>query len=439
MPTPSEETIHPWYSGQTQLDRQTLVSLMRKRVAITGMGMISSLGDSPASLHFALCNGRVSAYHRHDPPAVNGFHNGFHGTSSGMVPDFQPESYLKGKNLRPLDRTGQLVAAAAKLALEDSGWTPERLAEHHTGLVLGTMFGSVHTIAKFDRHALEQGPSCASPMDFANTVINAAAGQTAIWHNLRGINSTIASGSASGLAALGYASDLIRFGHQTAVLAGGADEFCFESFCGFDRAGMLCKSLDQEAFPVPFHPGRTGFAVGEAAGLLMLEEWESAVARGARILAEARGHGSAYDPTGDERRQGITSIHRAMRAALDDASLSPQELDCISASANGSIQIDKDEAFAIRALFNGSGPEISITAIKSMTGETLGASGALQAIDLIETMRSGVLPGIRGLEQKDPLLPELNFCQARKEIHVQSGLINSIGLDGSVYSLLISR
>ena len=128
-----------------------------------------------------------------------------------------------------------------------------------------------------------------------------------------------------------------------------------------------------------------------------------------------------------------------MRAALDDASLSPQELDCISASANGSIQIDKDEAFAIRALFNGSGPEISITAIKSMTGETLGASGALQAIDLIETMRSGVLPGIRGLEQKDPLLPELNFCQARREIHVQSGLINSIGLDGSVYSLLISR
>src|SRR5437016_493656 len=105
-----------------------------------------------------------------------------------------------------------------------------------------------------------------------------------------------------------------------------------------------------------------------------------------------------------DHRQRITSIHRAMRAALDDASLSPQELDCISASANGSIQIDKDEAFAIRALFNGSGPEISITAIKSMTGETLGASGALQAIDLIETMRSGVLPGIRGLEQKDPLL-----------------------------------
>ena len=88
-----------------------------------------------------------------------------------------------------------MVVAAAKLALQNSGWTPERLAKHDAGLVLGTMFGSVHTISKFDRHALEQGPACASPMDFANTVINAAAGQTAIWHNLRGINSTIASGS----------------------------------------------------------------------------------------------------------------------------------------------------------------------------------------------------------------------------------------------------
>ncbi|HEY6972424.1 MAG TPA: beta-ketoacyl-[acyl-carrier-protein] synthase family protein [Candidatus Angelobacter sp.] len=405
---------------------------MRNRVAITGMGVISSLGDSPGTLHSALGKGHVSSY-RLDEPSLNGCR----GQRSGKIAEFQPDSYLKGKNLRPLDRTGQLVVAAAKLALEDSGWTPERLRQHDAGLVVGTMFGSVHTIAKFDQHALEQGPACASPMDFANTVINAAAGQTAIWHNLRGINSTIASGSTSGLAALGYACDLICFGGQTAVLAGGVDEFCFESFCGFERAGML-SSDDTQAFPVPFHASRTGFVVGEAAGLLMLEEWEAATHRGARILAEVRGHGTAYDPSGDERRAGAAVIARAMRAALKDSELSTDEVDCISAAANGSIAADKDEAIAIESLFNGRGPKIPITAIKSMLGETLGASGSLQVIDLIETMRTGVLPGIRGLELEDSQLPKLNFCREQQEINARAGLINSIGFDGNVCSLLIS-
>jgi 3-oxoacyl-[acyl-carrier-protein] synthase II len=405
---------------------------MQKRVAITGMGVISSLGDLPATLHSSLRSGRTSRYNFDELPL-----NGSGGKGSGRINAFQADSYLKGKNLRPLDRTGQLVASAAKLALEDSGWTLEKLTECTVGLVLGTMFGSVHTIAKFDRHALEQGPACASPMDFANTVINAAAGQTAIWHNLRGINSTISSGSASGLAALCYATDLIRFAGQTAVLAGGADEFCFESFCGFERAGMLHVS-DDSTFPVPFHAQRTGFALGEAAGLLMLEEWEAAQARGARILAEVRGHGSVYDSSGHEQTMAVRSIARAMSDALNDAGILPGEVTCISASANGSVQADQDEASAIHSLFNGNSHAIPITAIKSMIGETLGSSGSLQAIDLVETIRSSVLPGIRGLEQQDPLLPELNFCYEQHEINKCCGLINSIGLDGNVYSLVIS-
>ncbi|MGC2695759.1 MAG: beta-ketoacyl-[acyl-carrier-protein] synthase family protein [Candidatus Angelobacter sp.] len=406
---------------------------MRKRVAITGMGVISSLGDSPARLHSALCSGQASAYLFDDPNLQE-----FSGQGSGRITAFHAETYLQGKNLRPLDHTGRLVVAAAKLALEDSDWTPARLAEHPAGLVLGTMFGSVHTIGKFDRHALERGPACASPMDFANTVINAAAGQTAIWHNLRGINSTIASGSPSGLAALGYACDLIRFGGQTAMLAGGADEFCLESFCGFDRAGMLHTSHDSVSFPVPFHPTRTGFAVGEAAGLLMLEEWEFAETRGARILGEVLGHGGAYNHSGDDRGLARRTIARAMQQALSDARMSPLEVACLSASANGSVCADRDEALAILSAFNGASSTLPVTAIKSMVGETLGASGSLQAIDLVETMRSHVLPGIRGLQQKDDLLPNLDLCGEPREVNGTIGLINSIGFDGTCCSLLIS-
>jgi 3-oxoacyl-[acyl-carrier-protein] synthase II len=275
-------------------------------------------------------------------------------------------------------------------------------------------------------------------MDFANTVINAAAGQTAIWHKLRGINSTIASGSASGLAALGYASDLIRYGEQAAVLAGGVDEFSFESFYGFECAGMLQACDVPGPFPVPFHAARTGFAVGEAAGLLMLEEWKSAEARGARILGEVRGHCSTYSPD-KSQEQTVRSIVRAMAEALKDARMSPAEIGCISASANGSVRADLDEAIAINSLLNGNGPVVPITAIKSMLGETLGASGSLQAIDLVETLRSRIVPGIRGLEEeKDRSLPDLNFCREQSRIHGNSGLINSIGLDGVACSLLIS-
>jgi len=223
-----------------------------------------------------------------------------------------------------------------------------------------------------------------------------------------------------------------------AVLAGGADEFCLESFCGFERAGMLHVSEDPKAFPVPFHNRRSGFAVGEAAGLIMLEEWDSAVARGARILAEVRGHGSTFDGSGGESRRAVRSIADAMKEALSDGEMSAHDVGCISASANGSIDADRNEAVAIESVFNGQAPSIPITAIKSMIGEILGASGSLQTIDMVETMRSRMLPGIRGLAENDPLLPRLNFSYNPREIKESTGLINSIGLDGNVCSLLIS-
>lgn len=407
---------------------------MTKRVVITGMGLISSLGDSPSLLHSALCQGQVALH----PVEEAGFDH-LSCRQAGHISSFKPENYLTQKPLRPLDRTGQLVVSAAKLALSNSGWTTDYLAREDVGLVLGTMFGSVHTISKFDRQALVQGPSCASPMDFANTVINAAAGQTAIWHKLRGINSTIACGSTSGLVALGYATDLIRYGHQSAVLAGGADEFCFESFCGFERAGLLYEVPEGEGCPVPFHPRRTGFVLGEAAALLMLEDLEAAVARGASILGEIRGYASTYNPVSSLPGSGTDAVVRAIKAATEDAGLSPAEVDCVSASANGSVKYDRDEAFAIKSLWDGYGSDIPVTAIKSMTGETLGASGVLQAIDLLETMRTEELPGIAGLNQFEPDLQELDYCLQSRPLRVRSGLVNSIGFDGNACALLISK
>ncbi len=404
-----------------------------KRVAITGAGVISCFGDSAEILHSALCNGEQASYQiDFDECADSNCRQG------GKLPSFRAESYLQGKPLRALDRTGRIVAAAAKLALENSGWTPEMLSRHEVGLVLGTMFSSMRTISAFDRHGLTQGPSCVSPMDFANTVLNAAAGQTAIWHNLRGINSTIAGGTASGLMALGYAFDLIRHGGHTALLAGGADEFSFEAWCGFERVGLLCRSNGHSEFPVPFSARRNGFVLGEGSALLMLEEWETARERGASILGEIRGHGSSYhaarNPDGAPE-----AITRAMKSALKDSRMLPSDIHCISASANGSVLADRHEAMAIYTTFNGSSQSIPITAIKSMLGESLGTAGAFQAIDLLQSLRSHLLPAIRGLESYEPEMPSLHFCRQKQDVLGNSGLINSVGIDGNVCSLVISN
>jgi 3-oxoacyl-[acyl-carrier-protein] synthase II len=405
---------------------------MLRRVAITGAGIISPLGDSPAAMHQALCHQQSGLCSVEE----NTFEQPI-GRRAGYIASFKPEAYLPNKNLRPLDRTGQLVISAAKLALNNSGWTPDKLMEHEVGLVLGTMFGSIHTISKFDRQALVQGPSCASPMDFANTVINAAAGQTAIWHKLRGISSTVACGSVSGLVAIGYASDLIRSGQQKAVLAGGADEFCFESFHAFDQAGLLYQGSGPQ-YPVPFGACRTGFALGEAAALLMLEDWESAMERGAHILGEIRGYSSIYDAQLGRNGSQRNTIVRAIEMACADAEVSLSEIDCISASANGSIEADKNEALAIHALWNGASPQAPVTAIKSMTGETLGASGVLQVIALLETMRTGVMPGIPNFAPASDFSP-LNIACKSRPVRARCGLVNSVGLDGYVSALFVSH
>jgi len=409
---------------------------MRNRVVITGAGVVSSLGDSSSSLQLSLCSGRRAVR-----PVELFSTAGLGCPLGGEIPSFDPQKYLGRRNLRPLDRTSRLVTSAAQLALNNSGWSESMRNDEELGLVLGTMFCSVHTISQFDRRAIEVGPAFASPMDFSNTVINAAAGQTAIMHNLRGINTTISTATTSGLQAIAYATDVIRSGRARALLAGGADELCFESFYGFDRAGLLCRS-DQSAgdFPIPFDKRRNGFALGEGAALLMLENAEFARRRGARSLAEITGHGCGYDCSqGEEEDSAVEAIGLAIRRALNDAFAGPHEIDCLSASANGSYAGDRHEAKGVFAGLNGQTRKLPVTAIKSMLGETLGASGPMQAIALLETMRDGVLPGIKCLEEvEDDFAFEL-IGPDNREINLETGLINSVGFDGHCCSLVLAR
>ncbi|HYE15354.1 MAG TPA: beta-ketoacyl-[acyl-carrier-protein] synthase family protein [Pyrinomonadaceae bacterium] len=409
---------------------------MTRRVVVTGAGLVSPLGDSPAALHAALREGR-GCVREVELPGVESSRCGL----AGALHDFDAQSYLGKRNLRPLDRVGRLAASAAQLALDAGRWPPEARREREVGLVLGTMFGSVGTTFEFDRSALEAGAAYVSPMDFANTVINAAAGQAAVVHDLRGVNSTVSAGAASGLQAIAYAADLIREGRARALLAGGAEALCPETFYGFDRAGMLCGSGDDEGCrPVPFDARRNGFALSEGAALLMLEDEESARGRGARVLAEVRGHAAAFDPSrGTGEEDSIGAVTRAMRLALEDAAVSADEVDCLSASANGSVSGDRREALAAARVFGARASELPVTAIKSALGEALGASGALQAVAALESIREGVVPGARNFERAEGGFPLGSVGPAPRAVNVRNALVNSIGFDGHCCALVMSR
>jgi 3-oxoacyl-(acyl-carrier-protein) synthase len=359
---------------------------MRRRVVVTGAGAVSSLADSAAGLHAALKEGRSGL-----KPVELFPLNGLGPQQAGEVRPFEPKAWLGEKNLRPVDRTARLLLVAAHQALEASGWTPELRTAQQAGLVLGTMYCSVRTIAEFDRRAVQAGPSHASPLDFANSVINAAAGQAAIWHGLPGVNSTISAGPASGLMALSTAADLIRTGRSGALLAGGVEELCYESFVAFLRAGKLA-----EREPVPFDARRDGMALAEGAAILALEDADEAGRRGAPVLAEILGHGTAFDPT--EGGQAAETLARAIRLALEDAGLRPGDVDAVSAGANGGVEEDRQEAAGIAAALGERAGAVPVTAVKSMLGEALGAAGALQAVAALGTLADGVLPGIPGLE-----------------------------------------
>ena len=394
-----------------------------RRVVVTGAGVISPLGDSPAALHAALCAGESAL-----KPVELFPTNGLGTVRAGEIRPFDARAYLGDRNLRPVDRTSRLLLVAAGQALASAGWTPERLDEREVGLVLGTTFCSVRTIAEFDRRGQQLGPGYASPMDFANSVINAAAGQAAIWHRLRGVNSTLSGGEASGLMAIAYAADLIAGGRADALLAGGAEELCFESFLGCFRAGRLCGPRpDGAERPVPFDRRRNGFALSEGAALLMLEDAESAAARGATVLAEVVAHGQAFAPSPAARAGAVA---RAAGLALGQAGLAAEEIDCVSAAANGSPEGDRAEAAGLAAAFGRAAATVPVTAVKGALGEALGASGGFQAVALLETFRTGELPGVAGLEATEEGCALGGLAAAARPVAARRALASGVGWDG---------
>ena len=328
-------------------------------------------------------------------------------------------------NFKHMSRSGMMVCAAAGLALKDGHFTPDESALERTGIVMGTAFGGIQSMLKFNADVREKGPSAVNPIIFPDTVSNAPAGYAAIAFGIRGMNATLSTGFASGFRALRAASEHVASGNLLAALAGGYDEIIPHLCQYWESVGELSKSHNDAGFESnPFDSRRDGFHPGEGAVVLLLEQKATAKQRGAAIYGEILGFGAC---------QSSQNMKEAMLGALSEARMEPSDIAVVFASANGSIDADRDEAEAIHQIF---GADTPVSAVKGYTGECIAAAGPAAVAAALFSLRSKTAPGIPGLKKCCKEIP-INISPSAVAISGQHCcLINSFGRQGEGESLV---
>jgi len=376
------------------------------KVVITGAGVLSSLGIGARPSFESMLTGRTNV--------------------GGEVPGFEPAAFLGTKGIRHFDRTALLLASAARLALDESGFARAGYAPEETGVVVGSTHGSIQAIAEFDQEAVREGPSYVNPQDFANTVINAPASRVAMLFGPTGLNATIASGTASVLDALGYALSMLRLGRVRAVLCGGALGSSREIARSYERAGKLVPPPDG---CIPFALRRRGAALAEGAAVFVLEEQERALSRGVQPLATVAAVGTAFSG-------GPTGPARAMQEALALTGLPPARISCVVSSASGDPRGDREEGEAIGRILGA----VPVTAPKSFTGDCLEVSGAIGIAVAVLAIRSGKIPPIARLDEVDPGFSGLDLVRGMpRRTSVRHVLVNARDDSGHCASAVVSE
>ncbi len=403
---------------------------MERKVVITGIGVLSPIGTGREDYWEALLRGKTGF------STITLFDtSSFDVHVAGELRDFDPEIFLGKKGLRELDRSARLVCSAAKLAIDDArlGITDENTGS--IGVSIGTTFGSLHSISQFDRQGLLEGPRYVNPSHFPNTVLNSPASRVSIRFNIKGFNTTISTGFCASLDALSYATDFIRLQRATAVLAGGVEELCEETFLGFYKLGCLSGIDSSEPISCPFDKRRDGVILSEGAAVLMLEDEEHAINRGAEILSEVKGYGNSFDPSGwDGQGDGLK---RAINMALEEVSI--REIDYICSCANSTEKLDRMEARALKDIFGSRAYDIPMSSIKSMIGETFSASGALSLTAAVGAIKLGFIPPTMNHHERDPEC-DLNFVKNESiQKQVNTALITASDHYGQNTAMVIGR
>lgn len=415
---------------------------MRRRVVVTGLGLVTPLADGVEETWSRLLAGRSGARTIQSFDATHLPTNYAceirHGDGSDGT--FDASRYVDPKERRKLDDFIVYGLAAAAQAVEDAGWTdPPEVERLRTGVLIGSGIGGLKGIEETTLLIRDKGARRVSPFFITGSLINLISGQVSIRYGFKGPNHSVVTACSTGAHALGDAANLIRHGMADVMVAGGAEAaICEIGIAGFNA----CKALstrrrdDPERASRPYDRDRDGFVMGEGAGIAVLEELEHARARGARIYAEVLGYGmsgDAYHITAPpEDGEGA---ERAMRAALADAGLEPSAIDYINAHGT-STMADVIELAAVERLLGNHAAQVTMSSTKSMTGHLLGAAGALESIVCVLAIRDGVCPPTINLDDPAVETPLDLAPNAARQRPVRVALNNSFGFGGTNASLL---
>jgi 3-oxoacyl-[acyl-carrier-protein] synthase II len=410
--------------------------ILKRRVVVTGLGLITPLGIGVEKTWSALCAGKsgVRRITKFDPSA--------HACQiAGEVTDFNPADYIEKKEIKKMDTFIHYAVGASQMAVDDAGLKVTEENADRVGVYIGSGIGGLPAIEAYHKVLLDKGPDRVSPFFIPMVIINLASGQVSMRIGARGPNSCAVTACATGNHCIGDAFRIIQHGEADAMVAGGT-EAAITPLCvaGFASAKALSTRNDEpERASRPFDKERDGFVLGEGAGVLVLEELESARRRGARIYAEILGYGMTADAhhITAPPENGAGAV-RCMRLALQDAGLSPEAIGYVNAHAT-STMADRIETIAIKQVFGAHARRLAVSSTKSMTGHLLGAAGGVEAVFSILAIHRGVLPPTINQDVPDPECDLDYIPNAARRADVRTVLSNSFGFGGVNACLILSR
>jgi 3-oxoacyl-[acyl-carrier-protein] synthase II len=409
----------------------------KRRVVVTGVGMVTPLGIGVEKSWKNLLAGK-SGIRR-----ITHFDSSQFPTQiAGEVEGFNPEDYIQIKEIKKMDRFIQFAIAATQLALDDSGLKITESNAEKIGVIVGSGIGGLSSIEQYHSVLLEKGPRKLTPFFIPMLIINLASGQISIKFGAKGPNLAVATACATGSHAIGDAFKIIQRGDADAMIAGGAEAVIIPlGVGGFNAMKALSTRNDEpEKASRPFDIERDGFVMGEGAGVVILESFESAVTRGAKIYAEIIGYGAtadAYHITAPS--PGGEGAARCMKMTLHDAGVNPTEVNYINAHGTSTKFGDEIETSAIKIVFGEYAYKIAVSSTKSMTGHLLGAAGGVEAIITILSIYDDIVPPTINLDNPDPEC-DLDYVPHKsRKMSVHYALTNSFGFGGTNACLLFKK
>lgn len=408
-----------------------------RRVVVTGLGVVAPNGIGVDTFWESLTHGVSGIDH------ITRFDASQHDTKiAAEVKGFDPLLYMEKKEVKKMDRFIHYAMAGAVMAAEDATLTVNEGERSRFGVLIGTGMGGIPCLEETHKILLEKGPGRISPFFIPSIITNLASGHIAIRFGLRGPNSGVSTACATGNHAIGDSFELIRRGMADLMFAGGTEAVITPlTIGGFGAMKALSTRNDEpQRASRPFDRGRDGFVMGEGAGVLILEELNHALDRGARIYAELRGYGmsaDAYHMTAPEP-EGAGAI-ASMGLALEDAGLKPEEVDYVNAHGTSTPVGDTAETKAVKKVFGDHAYRMAVSSIKSMTGHLLGAAGGVEAVATVLTLHHGIIPPTINYEDPEPECDLDYVPNHARQAHVRVAFSNSFGFGGTNATLVFKQ